>query len=230
MIVGYALDASSATQAFQWTAATGMVGLGFLNSTGFKDSRARALGQTNTGTPSAVAIVGESTSPGGHVEAFIWRPTSGMSGLGDLPGGEFRSVALATSYAGQRVFGWSDTADGSRAFVWDEANGMRDLKTVLESEGYNVAGWTLLRVNAVSLGGGVVVGDGVNPLGHSEGWIARPACWADCNADNIINVQDFGCFQTRFVSGDPYADCNGSGTLNVQDFGCFRNAVVAGCE
>jgi hypothetical protein len=27
--------------------------------------------------------------------------------------------------------------------------------------------------------------------------------WADCNADGILTVQDFGCFQTKFVSGCP---------------------------
>jgi hypothetical protein len=54
-------------------------------------------------------------------------------------------------------------------------------------------------------------------------------CYADCNADGALTVADFGCFQTRFVVGDPYADCNADGTLTVADFGCFQTKFVVGC-
>ena len=54
-------------------------------------------------------------------------------------------------------------------------------------------------------------------------------CYADCNADGALSVADFGCFQTRFVAGDPYADCNGDGVRTVADFGCFQTAFVLGC-
>ena len=55
------------------------------------------------------------------------------------------------------------------------------------------------------------------------------ACYPDCNGDGALTVADFGCFQTRFVAGDPYADCNGDGSLTVADFGCFQTGFVAGC-
>ena len=55
------------------------------------------------------------------------------------------------------------------------------------------------------------------------------SCYADCNADGVLTVADFGCFQTKFVAGDPYADCNGDTTLTVADFGCFQTTFVAGC-
>jgi hypothetical protein len=55
------------------------------------------------------------------------------------------------------------------------------------------------------------------------------SCYPDCNADGALTVADFGCFQTRFVAGDPYADCNNDSTLTVQDFGCFQSRFVAGC-
>jgi hypothetical protein len=42
-------------------------------------------------------------------------------------------------------------------------------------------------------------------------------------------VADFGCFQTKFVAGDPYADCNGDGVRTVADFGCFQTSFVTGC-
>ncbi len=54
-------------------------------------------------------------------------------------------------------------------------------------------------------------------------------CYADCTDDGALTVADFGCFQTKFVSGEPYADCNASGGLSVADFGCFQTKFVAGC-
>ncbi len=54
-------------------------------------------------------------------------------------------------------------------------------------------------------------------------------CYADCNRDGLMSIADFGCFQTKFVAGDPYADCNGVGGLSIADFGCFQTKFVAGC-
>ncbi len=54
-------------------------------------------------------------------------------------------------------------------------------------------------------------------------------CYTDCNNDGVLTVSDFGCFQTKFVAGEPYADCNASGGLTVADFGCFQTKFVAGC-
>jgi hypothetical protein len=53
--------------------------------------------------------------------------------------------------------------------------------------------------------------------------------YPDCNLDGVLTVADFGCFQTKFVAGDPYADCNGDGLRTVADFGCFQTKFVAGC-
>ena len=55
-------------------------------------------------------------------------------------------------------------------------------------------------------------------------------CHADCNGDGALTVADFGCFQTKFVAGDPYGDCDGVNGLTVQDFGCFQTKFVTGCQ
>ncbi|MCC6661625.1 MAG: choice-of-anchor B family protein [Phycisphaerales bacterium] len=55
------------------------------------------------------------------------------------------------------------------------------------------------------------------------------ACYADCNGDAVLNLSDFGCFTTRFATGDPYADCNGDAILNLADFGCFTTKFALGC-
>ena len=60
-------------------------------------------------------------------------------------------------------------------------------------------------------------------------WNDQPLCYPDCNGDAALTVADFGCFQTRFVAGDPYADCTGDGAHTVADFGCFQTLFVAGC-
>ncbi len=54
-------------------------------------------------------------------------------------------------------------------------------------------------------------------------------CYPDCNGAGGLTIADFGCFQTKFVAGDPYADCNGVGGLTIADFGCFQTKFVAGC-
>ncbi len=54
-------------------------------------------------------------------------------------------------------------------------------------------------------------------------------CYPDCNGNGGLSVADFGCFQNKFVIGDPYADCTGSGGLTIADFACFQTKFVAGC-
>jgi hypothetical protein len=56
------------------------------------------------------------------------------------------------------------------------------------------------------------------------------SCYPDCDGVNGLTVQDFGCFQTKFVQQDPYADCDGINGLTVQDFGCFQTKFVQGCN
>jgi hypothetical protein len=54
-------------------------------------------------------------------------------------------------------------------------------------------------------------------------------CYPDCNGDGLLNLADFGCFQTRFATGNMYADCNQDQVLNLADFGCFQTKFALGC-
>jgi hypothetical protein len=77
---------------------------------------------------------------------------------------------------------------------------------------------------------GTAAGGGLELLGGFWGGPSGPPpCYPDCNASGTLTVADFGCYQTKFVIGDPYADCNQSGTLTVADFGCFQTKFVVGC-
>ena len=90
-----------------------------------------------------------------------------MVGLGTLSGGS--TAAFAVSADGATVVGWSANV----AFIWSEQAGMRDLRTALEVEwGLDMTGWELTDAWGISGDGTVIVGTGVNPAGHQEGWIA----------------------------------------------------------
>ncbi|MEX2219659.1 MAG: GC-type dockerin domain-anchored protein [Phycisphaerales bacterium] len=60
-------------------------------------------------------------------------------------------------------------------------------------------------------------------------------CYPNCDQSTtppVLNVQDFGCYLTRYAAGNAYANCDQSTTppvLNVQDFGCFLTKYAAGC-
>lgn len=108
-------------EAMTWSSSGGIQGLGDLPG-GATDSR--ALDINNSGQ-----VVGESHNGTGspftdYSQAFIWDSTNGMVGLGDLPGGDFESIAHAINDNGQ-VVGASKTAKGTHeAFLWDSVNGM----------------------------------------------------------------------------------------------------------
>jgi len=68
------------------------------------------------------------------------------------------------------VVGTATGADGQEAFVWDAKNGMRALKSVL---GPAAASWRLLEATGITPDGRTVIGNGTNPDGKPEGFVAR---------------------------------------------------------
>jgi probable HAF family extracellular repeat protein len=152
-------------EAFRWTSSGGMVGLGDLAGGSFL-SAATAVSADGS------VVVGQGVSASG-AEAFRWTSGGGMVGLGDLAGGSFFSVALAVSANGSVVVGQGTTASEVEAFVWDATGGMQSLTDVLSpSVGAALDGWTLSVANAISADGRTVVGQGTNPNGDTEAWLA----------------------------------------------------------
>jgi probable HAF family extracellular repeat protein len=167
-------SSGSGTQAFRWTSTGGMVGLGDLAGGGFL-SAAFAISADGS------VVVGRSESASGG-EAFRWTSEGGMVGLGDLPGGSFNSFAWGVSFDGSVVVGQGDTNGNPltpEAFVWTAGAGMRNLREVLIEHGIDMTGWTLYAARGVADDGlGLdtsitIVGDGRNPNGELEAWLAR---------------------------------------------------------
>ncbi len=155
-----------ADEAFRWQDGV-MTGLGDLPGGGF-NSTATSV------SPDGNFIIGFGISDSGP-EAFRW-VNGVMTGLGDLPGGDFTSVAHGVSGDGSVVVGYSDTDRGSEAYIWDAQHGMRNLREVLVNDyGQNLTGWTLTEATAVTPDGRTVIGNGTNPSGQPQAWIATLA-------------------------------------------------------
>lgn len=218
LVVGTSISSSS-WEAFRWSKSGGMVGLGDLpgaDSGGVQQSTSGANGVSADGK----VIVGWSYSSLMVGQAFRWTQASGISGLGDLPGGEDESIAHAVSADGLVIVGAGDertepfrwtsaggmaslrapvpgggpvsaaraaNANGSvivggindagnpkvaRAFRWTETHGIQTISSLLESAGIDLNGWQLVEATGVSADGSVIVGNGVNPTGQLEAWRA----------------------------------------------------------
>jgi probable HAF family extracellular repeat protein len=155
-------------QAFRWTQSGGMVGLGYLTG----DYRSEAKGVSADGS----VIVGSSSNNDG-VEAFRWTQESGMVGLGFLDSSNIYSEANGVSADGSVVVGYSGTGSGffgiNNAFRWTQSSGMVNLKDQLTGFGLNLSGWQLVNAMGVSADGFTIVGNGINPSGQGEAWIAN---------------------------------------------------------
>ena len=167
VVVGESQLSGWVSEAFRWTSGTGMVGLGHLGS-GYESS-AHDLSADGS------VVVGESWDYSEDMtpEAFLWTEESGMVGLGHLPGEYGMSRAYGVSADGSVVVGQSHSPDYPwQAFIWDEANGMRSLKEVLENDfGLDLTGWSLREATAISDDGLTIVGNGKNPSGeYPEAW------------------------------------------------------------
>ncbi len=54
-------------------------------------------------------------------------------------------------------------------------------------------------------------------------------CTADCDANQVLTIDDHICFQTYYAAQLPSADCDANGTLDIDDFMCFQTLYAIGC-
>jgi len=165
------------TEAFRWTEASGMEGLGFLapNTYGYGYSYPFLMSLDGS------VVAGQSSNSDGiynWTEAFRWTEASGMEGLGFLApytiGYGYSSPSLM-SLDGSVVAGQSSNSDGindwNEAFRWTEASGMEGLGFLAPyTIGYGYSSPSLM-----SLDGSVIVGqssnsDGINDWDEAFRW------------------------------------------------------------
>jgi uncharacterized membrane protein len=102
-----------------------------------------------------------------------------MFGLSVRPGFDFSWAQDVSD--GSIVVGYNgifNSLAGDEAFHWDATHGMRSLRDVLVNDfslGASLAGWTMTRAEGISADGRFIVGNGRNPNGDPEAWIARLA-------------------------------------------------------
>ncbi len=99
---------------------------GLLDNGGPSVFRSESYGVSGDGS----VVFGSSTSAGGG-EAFRWTAQTGIQGLGDIAGGQFRSLAKDASYDGSTIVGYGTTLNAygetvEHPFVWTE-EGMQEL-------------------------------------------------------------------------------------------------------
>jgi probable HAF family extracellular repeat protein len=146
LVVVGSSSSSNGTEAFRWTQAGGMVGLGSLPGTSF-NSNASAVSADGS------VVVGYSNGVNGR-EPFRWTQSGGMVGLGNLSGGASAGRSLndmGVSADGSVVVGQSAGANGPEAFRWTQASGMVGL-------GDLPGGRFASGASGVSADGSVVVG------------------------------------------------------------------------
>src|SRR5262249_33007313 len=179
VVVGYSNDASGLNQPFRWDNGT-MTGLGFLPG-----GSASNIGFGASVNADGKVVVGTSNDAGGRLQAFRWTAESGMVGLDFLPGGT-SSGATGVNADGTVVVGGAlDASGANQAFRWTATTRMQSVLTLLlAAKVVTMTGWQLGSANAVSADGTVIAGDGIDPLGQIQGWIARlPEDNEDCNED-----------------------------------------------
>jgi uncharacterized membrane protein len=125
------------SEAFRWTAATGMQPLGHLPGKTY----AAALGVSADGS----TIVGYDAGGTLGVDTevpFRWTAATGITAL-PLPAGALGGFADEASADGSAIVGTANYTDGSRAILWTPAMGAVDLNAYLASRGVDLDGWRL---------------------------------------------------------------------------------------
>lgn len=192
-VVGKAVGASGA-QAFRWTAATGIVGLGDLtgNATNL-DSEAEAVSLDGS------VVIGTAAITVGFRHAFRWTAEGGMESLDDRPTGN--SFAYSMSGDGQIIIGERDGV----SFVWDGTHGMQTAIEALTNYGMAalIAGWNIQSVDAISWDGTALMGSGIAPGGQPSTWLAVlvDAVPGDANADRKVTGADYTIWADNFGGG-----------------------------
>jgi probable HAF family extracellular repeat protein len=162
VVIGTSTTIPNQAQAYRWTEADGIQGLGTLSGS----TRSNATAISGNGR----VIIGNSA---GNV--FYWTEETGMESLGRFPGTDQFIFANDINYDGTIIVGTIGSNPWDKSAVyWDEANGFRTLDDVLTSDyGLDLEGWHLADANGISADGQWIVGMAINPDGIEEAYLVN---------------------------------------------------------
>jgi probable HAF family extracellular repeat protein len=134
-------------------------------------------------------VVGHSAIVNNDEAPFRWTAATGIVGLNN-PTGSVQTFASSVSNDSNTIGGYAyfnAPSFHSSAAIWDAAHGTRLMQDALATDyGLTLPGWTLTSVFAISDDGRTIIGNGTNPAGKTEGWIATvpepSAVWQLCCA------------------------------------------------
>jgi probable HAF family extracellular repeat protein len=145
-------------QAFVWSEAQGIRGLGFL----VKGTKPYSGGDALNNVGEVVGCA--STEYLGR--AFLWSEADGMRDLGTLRTGGNTSCALGINDTGEVVGSSGNTT--VHPFLWTRSAGMQDLNSLIPPN----SGWVLGSANAINAAGQIVGEGGLN--GHGRAFLLTP--------------------------------------------------------
>ena len=116
-------------------------------------------------TPDGSVIVGRVEDRSlGEVALFRWE-----DGVAEIVSSNVSFARFEVSADGRVIVGASD----GEAILWDPVGGQRAIAELLTEElGLDLSGWTLTEATGISDDGLTIVGNGINPSGRPEGWVA----------------------------------------------------------
>jgi probable HAF family extracellular repeat protein len=210
---GPASGLSRGGQAFRWTSADGIVGLGFLDGPGHK-SEARAV------SADGQVVVGHSDH-----RAFYWTPDLGMVDI--TPPDSQYGEAYAVSPDGRIVFMGAGPL-AAAPYVWDAVHGPRSFADFAKQQGFVHFGATSAPLFAAD-DGRLIFGGWFNLFASAWG-VRLDTYWpetltpGDIDLDNRVGLSDFGIMKQNFGSGvfRYQGDLNEDRQVDLTDFGLLK--------
>ena len=165
-------------------------------------------------------VVGTNYTTSPH-RAWRWTQSGGYEELADLPGGTTECFANAVTQDASIIVGHSTTALGREAALWLNPCAVFRLHDVLVAAGVSMpSGWLLQECKDITVNGAeiTICGNGLNPAGQPEGWVARfvapwPAGIAYCTAGTTSS----GCNASMSSNGTPSVAATSGFTLHCSN-------------
>jgi hypothetical protein len=156
-----------------------------------------------------------------------------MEGLGFLSWGNW-TEAYDVSTNGEIIVGLGGDFLGDwEAVIWTESSGMQSVGEVFALDiGVLPDGWIPQVAAGITPDGKYVVGEGLNPNGELEAWLAflgdPVACMGDFNGDGVRDLADLSTLLASYGL-DAGGDLDGDGDTDLSDLSALLGVYGRPC-